>query len=185
MIHIVTGGSASGKSVWAEQQLLAYGENCRRFYVAAMKPSDDEMHKKILRHQQMRSLKRFTTIECYTGLENILLPPQEPGAPLAVLVECMSNLTANEMYDIGGTEPEVLKRIMTGIDHLKTLAEYLVIVTNEVFSDGGSYTEETRRYLRLLGKVNRELGEQAQQVTEVVYGIPIRIKAEQERRDGA
>ena len=176
MIQLVTGGSASGKSAWAEQQLLFCGETCRRFYIAAMKPWDAEMREKIIRHQQMRSRERFTTIECYTGLCSINLPPAEPGAPLAVLVECMSNLAANEMYDIGGTTPEIFGRIMAGIGHLQTMAEHIVIVTNEVFSDGGSYSDETLRYRQLLGMVNQELGRQAQQVTEVVYGIPIRLK---------
>lgn len=183
MIHIITGGSASGKSAWAEQLILSYGEHCRRFYIAAMKPWDAEVQKKIIRHQQMRCRKRFTTIECYTDLCSLRLPPPKPGEPLAVLVECMSNLAANEMYDIGGTEPEILNRIMSGIGRLQTMAAYIVIVTNEVFSDNGSYSDETLRYRKLLGMINQELCRQAQLVTEVVYGIPIRIKDGQERQE--
>lgn len=183
MIVVVTGGSASGKSAWAEQQLLAYGENCRRFYIATMKPGDAERQKKIIRHQQLRSRKRFTTIECHTGLAGLSLPPPN-GEPSAVLVECMSNLAANEMFDIGGTVPEILSRIMAGINRLQTMADNIVIVTNEVFSDGGRYSAETQRYLKLLGMVNQELGRQARQVTEVVYGIPIRLKDGRESQGG-
>ena len=36
--------------------------------------------------------------------------------------------------------------------------------------------EETKKYIGLLGKINQELGKMADQVTEVVYGIPIKIK---------
>ena len=39
-----------------------------------------------------------------------------------------------------------------------------------------SYSEETKKYIGLLGKINQELGKMADQVTEVVYGIPIKIK---------
>ena len=38
------------------------------------------------------------------------------------------------------------------------------------------YSEETKKYIGLLGKINQELGKMADQVTEVVYGIPIKIK---------
>lgn len=184
MIVVVTGGSASGKSAWAEHKLLACGENCRRFYIATMKPGDAEQQEKIIRHQKLRSQKRFTTIECYTDLAGLRLPPPKPGEPLAVLVECMSNLAANEMFDIGGTVPEILSRIMAGINRLQTMADDIVIVTNEVFSDGGRYAEATQHYLKLLGMVNQELGRQARQVIEVVYGIPIRLKDGRESQGG-
>lgn len=49
-------------------------------------------------------------------------------------------------------------------------------MTNEVHSDLQDYSEETKKYIGLLGKINQELGKMADQVTEVVYGIPIKIK---------
>ena len=36
--------------------------------------------------------------------------------------------------------------------------------------------EETKKYIGLIRKINQELGKMADQVTEVVYGIPIKIK---------
>ena len=61
-------------------------------------------------------------------------------------------------------------------------AETLIIVTNEVFSDGNIYEEETVRYLRLLGEVNRFLAQEADRVTEVVFGIPVVWKTEQREK---
>ena len=67
----------------------------------------------------------------------------------------------------------VLETIVEGIRYLNTQTERLAIVTNEVHSDLQDYS---KKYIGLLGKINQELGKMADQVTEVVYGIPIKIK---------
>ncbi len=92
------------------------------------------------------------------------------------MLECMSNLVANELFDVGGSDEEICRRILAGIRHLQNQAKHLIIVTNEVFSDGLDYDPETVRYIRLLGRINRLLAERAGQVTEVVYGIPVERK---------
>ena len=55
-------------------------------------------------------------------------------------------------------------------------ANHIIIVTNEVFSDGVDYDEATKSYIRLLGKLNVRLAGLADCVTEVVFGIPVTIK---------
>ena len=96
------------------------------------------------------------------------------------MLECMSNLLANEQFEIGGTDEEILERIQVGIQNLEAQTNDLVIVTNEIFSDGCSYDADTLRYIRLLGTLNIWLAKQASLVTEVVYGIPIRQKGARE-----
>ena len=66
--------------------------------------------------------------------------------------------------------------IVEGIRDLNKKTDRLVIVTNEVHSDVQDYSAETRKYIELLGRINQELGNMADQVTEVVYGIPVKIK---------
>ena len=68
MITLVTGGSGSGKSAYAEDVLTGFG-SCERIYIATMFPFDEESHQRIARHRQMRAEKKFSTIECYTGLK--------------------------------------------------------------------------------------------------------------------
>ena len=63
-------------------------------------------------------------------------------------------------------------------ERLAHQARNLVLVTNEIFSDGYRYEEETMEYQRILGNINVRLAEMADCVTEVVYGIPVRIKKE-------
>ena len=92
MIHVITGGSGSGKSRYAEQQILELGDN-RRVYLATMCPYDEESYQRIERHRAMRAEKNFETLECYTDLARLEIPEG-----CNVLLECMSNLVANEMF---------------------------------------------------------------------------------------
>ena len=112
MFHVVTGGSGSGKSAFAEQCILDCQGN-KRIYIATMYPFDEESHRRIARHRAMRAEKKFTTIERYTDLEHLTIPQ---GAD--VLLECMSNLTANEIYQEGGAGDNTVKAILNGIHHL-------------------------------------------------------------------
>lgn len=181
MIHVVTGGSASGKSEWAEQQVLNCGASCSRFYIATMQPWDDETKEKIRRHQKMRKEKKFQTIECFRDLETLQLPAVKERQQRVVLLECMSNLAANEMYrfDNPQLQQAVCDHIIKGIHSLQKQADSIIIVTNEVFSDGDSYSPETMLYRKILGQINQHLGVIADRVTEVVYGIPVCIKDKQ------
>lgn len=177
MLQLITGGSASGKSAYAESQVLSLGADQNRIYIATMKPWDEETRQRIRQHREMRAGKGFITIECDIGLERLLLAPVTAPPKTVVLLECLSNLAANEQYINGGTIKAISTRIMTGICHLQEQAEDIIIVTNEVFSDGREYDQETAAYRQLLGLLNQQIGGMADLVTEVVYGIPLEIKS--------
>ena len=198
MLYIVTGGSGSGKSEYAEQIAV----QCRNrtggtlWYLATMRIWDDEGRKRVERHRRMRAAKGFETIERYTDLETLELrekfeEPNPTGLDAerktdslkhweslqvaqkpVLLLECMSNLVLNEFYD---QENGAEERILQGIKHLQKRCRDLIIVTNEIFSDGMTYDPESERYIQLLGRINRELGQMADSVTEVVYGIPLAV----------
>lgn len=167
MLTLVTGGSGSGKSEFAEDLCVSYkSENL--IYIATMYPYDDESLKKVERHKKMRENKNFKTIECFKNLKDIQVPKES-----TILLDCMSNLTANEMYIEGGAGELTVQSIVEGIKQIRNKSENLVIVTNEVFSDGIQYDEETMRYIKYLGKINKEIGRAADNVIEVVYSIPV------------
>ena len=137
MLVVVTGGSGSGKSAFAEETILSLGE-ARRIYIATMQAFDEESHRRIRRHRHMRAGKGFETIERYTELNELLIPKD-----CVVLLECMSNLVANEMFREDGFHPEVAEKITEGVKNLLSQAKHVVIVTNEIFSDGILYEEES------------------------------------------
>lgn len=94
------------------------------------------------------------------------------------LLECMSNLVANEMFS-GEQMPDVdtvVEEIVQGIASLTSQLSHLVIVSNNVFEDGIEYDETTLRYIEALGRINTRLAEMADHVVEVVVGIPVIIK---------
>lgn len=208
MLYIVTGGSGSGKSEFAEKLTLSLksedeinagidagtdsGLGGKLWYVATMKPlaHDEEMDKKILRHQNMRAGKGFDTVECYENIGQL----QFCGAD-TVLMECMSNLLANEMYGAKGclaginfsfdnasesARELVKKHIVKPIVSISRQVKNLVVVTNEVFNDGRNfeYDSETRLYIELLGYINQELVAASYGFVEVFCGIPLWQKGE-------
>lgn len=167
MMILVTGGSGSGKSAFAEDQVVSLGE-AERVYIATMFPFDEESKKRVQRHRNMRSGKGFETIECYTDLAQVRV---SKGS--TVLLECMSNLVANEMFQENGAHERTVQEILKGVKSLLAQAGNLVIVTNEIFSEAASYEGETETYQKYLGKINQELAHLADEVVEVVYGIPV------------
>ena len=63
MFHLVTGGSGSGKSEYAEQLIMEFGEKepwRKRYYLATMMPFGEETKQKIERHRKMREGKGFS-----------------------------------------------------------------------------------------------------------------------------
>ena len=181
MITLIVGGSGSGKSEYAENLVMSLGEG-RRIYIATMKPWDEECRRRISRHRQMRAQKQFETVECYRDLKG-LKGNINRLQPSSVLLECMSNLVSNELFGLGdeGEAPPVERplavgEILEGIRRIEDKTGHFIIVTNEVFSDGDSYGEETLVYRKVLGEVNRRIAGISNEVIEVVAGIPIVLK---------
>lgn len=117
MITLITGGSGSGKSAYAEQKVVEFGD-FNRIYIATMYPFDEESHQRIARHRAMRAEKNFSTVECYVGLKNVKIPKHS-----CVLLECLSNLTANEMFQENGAKEKVVEEILEGVKNLDKQAE--------------------------------------------------------------
>lgn len=186
MFHLVTGGSGSGKSAFAEAKICQMQEQTgakHLYYIATMYPYGHETEEKIKRHRRMRAGKGFQTIECYKKLSGLLQSQwfwrnkQREG--ICVLLECMSNLAANELYleAVSQKEKDVLcQRVGEEIEQLSRRCRGMVVVTNEVFSDGGKYTPEMEEYRKILGEINQKMAETADAVSEIVYGIEVKIK---------
>ena len=52
MMHLITGGSGSGKSAYAERQVMEAGEK-KRIYVATMMPYGEEGKMRVKRHRDL------------------------------------------------------------------------------------------------------------------------------------
>ena len=208
MITLITGGSGSGKSAYAEKYIChVSNENGykEKYYIATMQVFDDEGQRKIDRHRRLRAGKGFITIEQPRDIKKAVEKLQSENClktGRSALLECMSNLVANEMFppvDVSGMQaaeakketlddPEnmndyetaqisrVSKKVLKEVSILSENVAELVIVTNNVFEDGVSYDQSTMNYIKAMGIVNRGLAAMAERVVEVVAGIPVAVK---------
>lgn len=162
MFTLVIGGAASGKSEYAEARALSLPG--KRVYLATMRPSDGECLARIEKHRLRRVGKEFETVEQYIDLANAPIP-----AGANILLECVGNLLANELYDRLGDGADA---VLHGISTLLSRCRNLTVVTNEVCSGGANYNRETLFYMRELARVNRTLAARADRVVEVACGLP-------------
>ena len=95
MLYVVTGGSGSGKSAYAESVVKQLNTNhLECYYIATMNPSEDaETKARIKRHRDMRKDSGMVPIECPVNIASI-----NAKSGSIFLLECMSNLLANEMF---------------------------------------------------------------------------------------
>ncbi len=170
MITLVTGGSKCGKSAIAEK--IACGFSGKKFYIATMKPYGKDAFQAIERHRKMRCGKGFETLEKFTDVNEIVVPKKS-----SVLLECVGNLCANEMFTENGIFNPV-EKVTDGIKYLCETAEAVTIVTNEIGSDGFSYSCEIEKYIEYMNRINHGIYIFSDNVIECIYGIPIILKGE-------
>ena len=160
MFALIFGGSGSGKSEYAEKLSCELAQKNEKYYIATMIPYGEEGKKRVERHKKLREGKDFYTIEQTMHISGALEKMKNP------------NLVANEMFEPGGNTQSIIKECMT----IRDKCSNIIIVTNDIFSDGCIYDESTREYIRQLAYINRQLAQDADIVEEVVYSVPVRLK---------
>ena len=166
MLIIVTGGSASGKSEYAENLVPNAGS---RVYLATMEPFGAEAEARIARHRKLREGKGFETIECPVNIGDCF----EACRGRHVLLEDLPNLVANEMFS---SHAHSIAGIAAQILDLARISESLICVTGILTADGRKYDESTMGYLKELAAIERTLAAQADRVIEVVCGQGSELK---------
>ncbi len=183
MIYLVIGTSDSGKSALAEE--LAVGtEDGHKVYLATMKICDEAGKKRVERHRAQRAGKGFETIEMEYDICTVLESIDEPQ-DTTILLECVSNLVGNEMYDNPHRKMDLPKEADLFADEMlfriKELAEEIasdvkvladavsniVMVTNEYEKEAEAYDDETRLYVQLLSIVNEKISTFSDKVIKV------------------
>ena len=158
MMTLILGGSGSGKSAYAEDYAVSLSKGMKIYYLATMRAFGREAGQRIARHRTLRSGKGFLTIE-------------QPAAIYKALERM-------EMFEgeMPKGEEAVFKEVANGIARLREEVTHLVVVSNNVFEDGITYDRETMAYIRAMGRINEKLSAMADEVVEVVVGIPLMVK---------
>ena len=168
MICLVLGHQNSGKSKLAERLAMETGDP-KRYYLATMKICDEEGKKRVAKHRAMREGKDFVTIEKEYGILEVTSLIESPDEA-TVLLECVSNLVGNELYE-DPSRPRTLLSDETGeafcegfagkiVSEIRSLSErvhHLILVSNSYPREAPGYDEQTRLYIHLLDLVNQQL----------------------------
>ncbi|MCR5800352.1 MAG: bifunctional adenosylcobinamide kinase/adenosylcobinamide-phosphate guanylyltransferase [Lachnospiraceae bacterium] len=154
----IYGPNGSGKSRFAEELVSKY-VSYDRYYIATLKPYDEEGFEKVRKHVEMRKDLNMTTLED-PYLADSIAHIKEGRKAACVLLEDLSNLTANVFFETPDTE-----RILPRIHELQQISETTIIVSIGGL-DPEQYDGETKEYIRLLNRLNSKLAAECDEVYE-------------------
>ena len=175
-LQLILGGARSGKSRYA----LSLGDKStyeRRIFLATAFAGDEEMKKRIERHQAERG-DRWTTLEepyhLVTALEK-----SNPGANDLLVIDCSTLWISNLLCGMGGkalTVSEIEKEFEKLIKVLPQLKGIIRVVSNEVGLGLVPDNSLGRQFRDLQGKFNQTLAALANQVIFMTAGLPQKLK---------
>lgn len=160
---LLVGGARSGKSdlavklgeVWSGDVIVA----------ATAEPSDDDMERRINRHQHDRPVGWGLIESPMLSADDVVAV--EPGALL--IVDCITMLVNNMMF-ADKTEAQIDKHASILSHAFVSRTDPTIVITNEVGLGVHPETELGRHYRDVLGRFNQRLAARAQTTLFVAAG---------------
>lgn len=184
-VILITGGSRSGKSTYAEK--LCLSEGSKLAYVATANIYDDEMKRRVELHKERRG-EKWTSFEIPLAIDSYIVELSQYDY---VLVDCLTMLILNKMFSLGhdlDNDTHITQKIYEQIenetitfinDYMNAIGQIhsnIVIVTNEIGLGIVPESKLSRLYRDIVGKANQILAAEAKEVFFVISGIPLKIK---------
>jgi len=172
MTVLILGTPDSGKSLKAENLMQKLSGSDEKIYLATMIPFGEEGEKRVMKHRKEREGKGYITIERPTGLSGVL-PEIRNAKDMSCLLECLSNLTGNEIHSDSNkdlSDDDLTELIIKELTCLRKGFRDLVIVSNKFPLEDASYDEDTERYVQIMESVNKRTAELADEVYELIEG---------------
>ncbi len=169
MKALVMGGSKSGKSDFAQTLAIQAAEGGALWYVATMRPADEEDEARVASHRAGRAGMGFITRE----LPDVTSFQDAIPWPGTVLVDSVTALLANEMFSPEGTlDNTAPTRVADCLLRLAGQAPHIVFVCDTVFSDAIDFDAFTNAFRAGLAYVAARLADVCEGVIEVTAGVP-------------
>lgn len=170
MTILISGGSKSGKSLFAQELTLRLANGGKRYYVATMIPADDEDRARIRRHLAEREGMGFETIECGRALLTCL---QTADQNAAFLLDSTTALLMNALFPDPAACNMDTEAAARCADELTTFARsvrHAVIVSDYLYADAARYDGSTEVFRKALAQIDRKLAVAADVVIEAAAG---------------
>ena len=175
-VTLVLGGVRSGKSRFA-LEIASRAFNVT--FIATARASDDEMRRKIERHQSERPAHWRTREEPLQLAEAI--SSAQSGSE-ATVVDCLTLFAANLMDAYGDNRSAIDASIDELCSALRKSDGKIVLVSNEVGSGIVPEYAAGRQFRDLLGEMNQRVAAVADNVVLMIAGLPVPIKGSIEGR---
>ena len=175
-IILVTGGTRSGKSDYAQQRAESMGGP--RCFIATCVAHDSEMAVRIDRHRTARKGGDWHTIEEPFELERVFA---EVSGYKTYLLDCLTlwvaNLLEQSSQQDNSIEEDTIETLIREIvAEIRKKDSTVLIVTNEVGMGIVPENGVARKYRDLVGRCNRICAELSDEAFFVCAGIPVRLK---------
>ena len=166
-VVLITGGSRSGKSSYAEKLALECSDH--PVYLATARIWDEEFRERVKRHQARRGPQ-------WTNLEEEKFLSRHDLSGRVVVVDCLTLWCTNFFFDLESDVDRALEAVKAELDRFLVQDATFLLVTNEIGSGGTSENDLQRRFTDLQGWVNQYAAACADEVVLMVCGIPVKIK---------
>ncbi|MCX5829996.1 MAG: bifunctional adenosylcobinamide kinase/adenosylcobinamide-phosphate guanylyltransferase [Deltaproteobacteria bacterium] len=192
-IILVTGGSRSGKSTFAQQLAESLSET--RTYLATCPVIDREMAERIEKHRRDRQDRRWQTIEEETDLARALCQRVWEGRGKGegeekkegvILVDCLTLWINNLLYQAEKqgaslSEEDIVAASQEVLQAAWSCEGTVIFVSNEVGLGIVPDHFSGRLFRDLAGRCNQVFAREADAVVFMVSGIPMWIKGKELR----
>jgi len=166
-IHLITGGQRSGKSSFA--QIIALKKSENPLYIATSRRWDADHEQRILRHQSDRSDK-WETIEEEVNISSLNIDGR------IVVLDCITLWLTNIFFDLEGDVEKSLAKAKEEWNRFKTKDAEVYVISNEIGMGGHPTNAVQIKFTDVQGWINQHIAKEAETVTLMISGIPVKIK---------
>ena len=174
-ITLYTGGCRSGKSTLAVKQACDISENV--CFIATCVPQDNEMKRRVEKHQQERPAS-WHVIEEPLDVAGAISTVEASAHPV-ILIDCLTLWVCNLMCrekDPVKREQQMASEAEKVIDAAKQFAGDVIFVSNEVGMGIMPANAMARNYGDLAGRCNQVIATAADKAMFVSCGIAMTLK---------